>query len=96
MSLKKKIIQNKKKESSHPYGIEYKKDNKGIYNYINCRDYWTIPRLSGLSKERTGYPTQKPLKLLERIIQASSDEGDIILDPFCGCATTCIAGRKIE
>ena len=50
------------------------------------------------NKERTGYPTQKPLKLLERIIKASSNEGDWVLDPFCGCATTCVAahflGRK--
>lgn len=48
------------------------------------------------SKERTGYPTQKPLKLLERIIKASSDEGDMILDPFCGCATTCVAAEKLD
>ena len=43
----------------------------------------------------TGYPTQKPLKLLERIIKASSNEGDFVLDPFCGCATTCVAAEKI-
>ena len=43
----------------------------------------------------TGYPTQKPLALLERIILASSDEGDIVLDPFCGCATACIAAEKL-
>ena len=46
-------------------------------------------------KERTGYPTQKPLALLERIIKASSKEGDLVLDPFCGCATTCIASEKL-
>ena len=46
-------------------------------------------------KEYVGYPTQKPLKLLERIIQASSNEGDVILDPFCGCATTCVAAEKL-
>ena len=45
-------------------------------------------------KERTGYPTQKPLALLERIIKASSDEGDVVLDPFCGCATTCVAAEN--
>ena len=48
------------------------------------------------SKERTGYPTQKPLKLLERIIQASSNKDDIVLDPFCGCATACIAAEKLQ
>lgn len=45
------------------------------------------------SKERTGYPTQKPLALLRRIIKASSNEGDMVLDPFCGCATACIASQ---
>ena len=46
-------------------------------------------------KEWTGYPTQKPLPLLERIIKASSNEGDIVLDPFCGCATACVAAEKL-
>ena len=48
------------------------------------------------SKERTGYPTQKPLALLERIIKASSNRDDIVLDPFCGCATTCIAAESLQ
>ena len=48
------------------------------------------------SKERTGYPTQKPLALLERIIKVSSNEGDMVLDPFCGCATTCVAAEKLN
>ena len=47
------------------------------------------------SKERIGYPTQKPLALLERIIKASSNEGDIVLDPFCGCATACVASERL-
>lgn len=47
-------------------------------------------------KERTGYPTQKPLALLERIVKASSNKGDVILDPFCGCATTCVASEVLE
>ncbi|MGI9306772.1 MAG: DNA methyltransferase [Gammaproteobacteria bacterium] len=45
--------------------------------------------------EKTGYPTQKPVALLERIIKASSNEGDLVLDPFCGCATACIAAEKL-
>ncbi len=53
-----------------------------------------IPYLRG--KERTGWPTQKPLALLERIIKASSNEGDIILDPFCGCATACVAAEQLN
>lgn len=49
-----------------------------------------------LGEERTGYPTQKPLKLLERIIKASSNEGEMVLDPFCGCATACVAAEKLQ
>ena len=57
---------------------------------------WTdIPPVNSQAKERTGYPTQKPLALLERIIKASSNEGDVILDPFCGCATACIAAERL-
>ena len=55
-----------------------------------------IQMVSPRSKEGTGYPTQKPLALLERIIQASSNEGDVILDPFCGCATACVAADKLN
>lgn len=58
-------------------------------------DYWTdIPTLNNMAKERMGYPTQKPLTLYERIIEASSKEGDIVLDPFCGCGTTIDAAQK--
>lgn len=49
-----------------------------------------------MGKEKTGYPTQKPLSLLERIIKASSKEGELVLDPFCGCATTCVAAEKLK
>ena len=48
------------------------------------------------AKERVGYPTQKPLALLKRIIEASSDEGDTILDPFCGCATALVAAESLQ
>ncbi len=58
-------------------------------------DWWEIPVISSQAKERTGYPTQKPLALLERIIKASSNKGDAVLDPFCGCATTCVAAEKL-
>ena len=54
-----------------------------------------VGRLEANSKEKVGYPTQKPLALLERIIKASSNEGDIILDPFCGCATACVAADRL-
>ncbi len=55
-----------------------------------------INPLSGKSKERIGYPTQKPVALLERIIKASSNKDDIVLDPFCGCATTCVAAERLQ
>ena len=57
-------------------------------------DIWAdIPAVSG--DEDIGYPTQKPLKLLERIIAASSNVGDVVLDPFCGCATACVAAERL-
>ena len=59
------------------------------------RDVFTIPFIAGAAKERTGYPTQKPLALLRRIIEASADPGDTVLDPFCGCATACIAAEQL-
>jgi site-specific DNA-methyltransferase (adenine-specific) len=58
-------------------------------------DVWEIPIINASSKERLGYPTQKPLALLERIIQASSNPGDIALDPFCGCGTAVAASEKL-
>ena len=54
-----------------------------------------IKPIQARSKERLGYPTQKPLVLLERIIKASSNEGDVVLDPFCGCATACVAAENL-
>jgi len=54
-----------------------------------------IPPISGQAAERLGYPTQKPLALLERIIQASSNPGEVILDPFCGCGTAVHAAQKL-
>ena len=54
-----------------------------------------IPPISAQSAEKLGYPTQKPLALLERIIQASSNPGDVVLDPFCGCGTAVVAAQKL-
>ena len=58
-------------------------------------DVWNISILNGQSKERTGHPTQKPLELYKRIIEASSNPGDVVLDPFCGCATTCVSAELL-
>ena len=51
--------------------------------------------MGGNRRERLGYPTQKPLPLLERIIRASCNEGGVVLDPFCGCATACAAAENL-
>lgn len=59
-------------------------------------DVWSdIPPIGAQAAERLGYPTQKPVALLERIIQASSNPGDVVLDPFCGCGTTIDASQKL-
>ena len=58
-------------------------------------DYWEIPTINNMAKERLGYPTQKPEALLERIIQSSSKEGDTVLDPFCGCGTAVAVAQKL-
>ena len=83
-------------QKAHEEGLlVYSKNGIPSYkNYLDemqgapMQDTWEdIPPLMGSSKERLGYPTQKPEALLERIIQASSNEGDVVLDPFCGCGT---------
>ena len=58
---------------------------------------WTdVSQLRGADSERLGYPTQKPLKLLERILEISSNENDIVLDAFCGCGTAIVAAQKLN
>ena len=54
-----------------------------------------IQPIAPSAKARIGYPTQKPLALYEHIIKASSNEGDLVLDPFAGCATTCVAAERL-
>ncbi len=64
---------------------------------VAVADVWEdIQAVQGVSNEFLGYPTQKPLALLERIIQASSNEGEIVLDPFCGCGTAVHAAQKLN
>ena len=73
----------------------------GLKSYLDeapgavLQDIWTDIELGPTAGERIGYPTQKPLALLERIIKASSNEGDMVLDPFCGCATACVAAENL-
>lgn len=64
---------------------------------VPLQNIWTdIPPISSQSKERIGYQTQKPIALLERILLASSNEGDVVLDPFCGCGTAVHAAQKLK
>jgi len=63
---------------------------------VPLRDVWDIPYLNPKARERTGYPTQKPLLLLERIVKIASEEGDIVLDPFCGSGTTLVAAVSLN
>ncbi len=79
------------REGKTPREILYEKFHKGM----PVGSLWDDISPAG-AKESTGYPTQKPLALMERIIKASSDEGDMVLDPFCGCATTCVAAEKLS
>ena len=63
---------------------------------VKLNDVWSIPIIAPVARERTDYPTQKPLALLKRIVQASSNEDDLVMDPFCGCATTCVAAQQLK
>ena len=88
--------QTEKSYLSHKYGysnVEILEDEKGLYRTVQCRDWWLVDALRGNQLEHLGYPTQKPVALLDRIIKASSNEGDIVLDPFCGCGTTLHAAQ---
>lgn len=70
---------------------KFLKDHRGI----KLSDLWDDIKIA-TGRERTTYPTQKPLALLERIIKASSNKGDIVFDPFCGCATTLVAADRLQ
>ncbi len=84
------------------YSVATSKVTKGISKRVlpsggKCpEDWWQIPMIQGNAKERLGYETQKPVALLERIIVASSNEGDAVLDPFCGCGTALVAAQKLN
>jgi len=82
-----------KKATGVPQGKRLLEDAQGV----PLQDVWTdIKPIHNIAEERLGYPTQKPIALLERIIQSSSDKGDVVFDPFCGCGTTIYAAEKNE
>jgi site-specific DNA-methyltransferase (adenine-specific) len=82
----------------HRYGFKkstFLRDTRGEYTWVYMKDVWELPALGAADGERLGYPTQKPEALLERIIQASSNEGEIVLDPFCGSGTTLAVAQRL-
>ena len=80
----------------------YQKNNDGMCelveqkNGVPLSDVWEIPFLNPKAKERVGYPTQKPILLLEQIIKIASNKGDTVLDPFCGSGTTLVAAKLLD
>lgn len=82
----------------HKYGFkksEFLRDERGEYTWVYMKDVWELPALGAADRKRLGYPTQKPEALLERIIRASSNEGGIVLDPFCGSGTTLAVAQRL-
>ena len=79
------------KKGKKPRHKRYADESPGV----PIQDICDVRPLAAHAKERTGYPTQKPTALYERIIEASSNEGDWVLDPFCGCATTILAAERL-
>ena len=88
-----------KKDKKGNYKITYR-DGKEYKTYLKegkrLESVWSIPIIMKNSNQSLGYPTQKPFALLERIVQASSNEGGVVLDPFCGCGTTIEAAHKLK
>ncbi len=80
----------------------YKKDENGNVilgkekKGVPLSDVWEIPYLNPKAKERTGYPTQKPVLLLNQILNIVTNEGDLVLDPFCGSGTTCVSAKSLK
>ncbi|MBR2786114.1 MAG: site-specific DNA-methyltransferase [Clostridia bacterium] len=94
------ILQQRKRDKNGK--CVYKTDENGNVVTENEKkgvplsDVWEIPFLNPKAKERVGYPTQKPILLLEKIIQIATDEGDVVLDPFCGSGTTLVASKLLN
>jgi len=99
----KNVLEERKTSEATKNRLQYKgamttdwNKGRGTEKLALPTDVWYIPTINAMSRERTGYPTQKPLELVKRIILASSNEGDIVMDPFCGCATTCVAAQQLQ
>ena len=103
-SLRERTTRYKYKDEHGIYRLTTRRDSEGnkyrakvyLKQGVLMTDVWQIGVINSTSKERMGYPTQKPEALLERIIKASSNEGNLVLDPFCGCGTTAIVASKLN
>lgn len=76
-------------------GVPEFRDEAGWYTEVGMKDFWEINMVGRTSRERLDYPTQKPEALLDRIIRASSNQGDIVLDAFCGSGTALAVAQKL-
>ena len=90
----------KRTRDTHGKAIYARDENQAIIlddekEGVPLSDVWDIPYLNPKARERVGYPTQKPISLLERIITISTDSGDTVLDPFCGSGTTLVAAKLL-
>ena len=90
----------RKDENGRPYRETWGTGSKKVYRYYLDEgkipeDVWAIESINSNSPERLGYPTQKPEALLQRIIKASSNEGDTVLDAYCGCGTSIIVSQSL-
>ncbi|RLA63735.1 MAG: hypothetical protein DRQ88_12045 [Epsilonproteobacteria bacterium] len=102
-TLRERDTRYKLKDEKGRYRMTTRRDTKGkkyrAKVYLNSgvpeTDVWQLPIINATSKERVGYPTQKPLNLLERIIESSSKKGDVVADFFCGCGTTLVASHNL-
>jgi DNA modification methylase len=92
-----KSWQNKRYNYNEKYPEYYDEEEKKWYHLSLCRDVWDdIHPIGTENKERLGYPTQKPESLLVRIIEASTNEGDVVLDAYCGCGTTIAVAENLK
>lgn len=94
------ILQRRSRDVSNKSVYARDQDGEVIYagakRGVPLSDVWDIPFLNPKAKERTGYPTQKPILLLERLIQIATDAGDLVIDPFCGSGTTLVASALLK
>lgn len=94
------ILQERERDKNNK--SSYKKNNEGLIvlgkekKGVPLSNVWEIPYLNPKAAERTGYPTQKPVLLLERVIEIATDEGDIVLDPMCGSGTALVAAKLLK